>query len=127
MEKEKKALEYRMGEVNANLKDAEQEAEKVGRSLLSKLEARICELEVEVTTSQMKTTETTKAHQKVERSIKELISLIEPIMILSMALIIGFIVISISSPSFKRRYMLNQILNWNPEMEFNLYDNLMRN
>ena len=72
MEKEKKALEYRMGEVNANLKDAEEEAEKVGRSLLSKLEARICELEIEATTSQMKTTETTKAHQKVERSIKEL-------------------------------------------------------
>ena len=72
IEKEKKALEYRMGEVNTNLKDAEEEAEKEGRSLLSKLESRICELEIEVSTSQMKTTETTKAHQKVERSIKEL-------------------------------------------------------
>jgi len=32
--------------------------------------------------------------REVERSIKQLISLIEPFMILSMALIIGFIVIS---------------------------------
>ena len=32
--------------------------------------------------------------REVERSIKQLISLIEPFMILSMALVIGFIVIS---------------------------------
>ena len=71
-EKSKTSLEYQLREVNMQLADREEAASKEGRMLLSKLEIRIHELEVELANCQVKTSDTTKAHQRVERSIKEL-------------------------------------------------------
>ena len=71
-EKAKKALEYQLEEVHMKLADAEEVALKGGRALLSKQEAKIRELELALANCQMKTSDTTKAYQRAERSIKEL-------------------------------------------------------
>ena len=71
-EKSKKALEYQLDEIHMKLADAEEVAFKGGRSMLSKQETRIHELELLLANCQMKTSETTKAYQRAERSIKEL-------------------------------------------------------
>ena len=71
-EKAKRALEYQLEEAHMKLGDAEEIAFKEGRAVLSKQEAKIHELELMLANCQTKTSETTKAYQRADRSIKEL-------------------------------------------------------
>ena len=71
-EKAKRALETQIAEVESRLSEANEIAAKGGRNAMAKLESRIRELEIQLGTSQSKTSETHKAFQKAERRIKEL-------------------------------------------------------
>ena len=68
----KRALEGQIAELELRLNEANETAARGGRSALSRLEARIRELEMELGSCQAKTSEINKAHQKSERRIKEL-------------------------------------------------------
>merc|ERR1719412_672048 len=70
--KDKRSLELAMAEMEARLADANESAMKGGKNAMAKLESRIRELEIELGSSQNRTTENMKAHQKAERKIKEL-------------------------------------------------------
>merc|ERR1712241_937873 len=71
-EKAKRALETQIGELDQRLAEANEIAAKGGRNAVAKLESRIRELEIELGSSQSKTSETSKGFQKAERRIKEL-------------------------------------------------------
>merc|ERR1719510_2825473 len=68
----KRALDSQIGELEPRLADAEATAMKVGKNAMAKLEKRIRELEMELGSTQSKTSETYKCFQKSERRIKEL-------------------------------------------------------
>jgi len=70
--KNKRSLELSMAEMETRLADANESAMKGGKNAMAKLESRIRELEIELGSSQNRTTENMKAHQKAERKIKEL-------------------------------------------------------
>merc|ERR1712106_448819 len=69
----KRALETQLGEMETRLTDAEEAAIRCGRSAMQKLEMRVRELEVELGTTQTRTSECTKGHQRTERTVKELL------------------------------------------------------
>merc|ERR1712149_34514 len=71
-EKSKRSLESQIAELEQRLAEANEIAAKGGRAAMAKLESRIRELEIELGSSQSKTSETFKAFQKAERRIKEL-------------------------------------------------------
>merc|ERR1711876_57013 len=71
-EKAKRALETRIAELEHRLAEANEVAAKGGRNAMAKLESRIRELEIELGSSQSKTSETFKGFLKAERRIKEL-------------------------------------------------------
>jgi chromosome segregation ATPase len=68
----KRALETQLGELEGRLTDAEANAMRGGKQAMSKLEMRICELELELGGIQSKTSENYKAFQRAERRVKEL-------------------------------------------------------
>merc|ERR1712203_1155095 len=70
--KNKRPLETTMADMENRLADANESAMKGGKNAMAKLESRIRELEIELGSSQNRTTENMKAHQKAERKIKEL-------------------------------------------------------
>jgi len=72
-ERTKRALESQMGELETKLVDAEESAIRFGKTALSKLESRVRELEMELGTTQTRTSETLKSYQKTERKVKELV------------------------------------------------------
>jgi uncharacterized protein involved in exopolysaccharide biosynthesis len=63
----KRALEQQLSELSMRLADAEDLAMKSGRAAMSKLEARIRELEIELGNTQSHTSEVSKAYQRTER------------------------------------------------------------
>merc|ERR1712183_1259825 len=71
-EKGKRALESQIAELEGRLQDANDIAAKGGRNAMAKLEQRIRELEMELGSTQSRTSETYKCFQKSERRIKEL-------------------------------------------------------
>merc|ERR1711981_996400 len=71
-EKAKRALDTQVGELENRLAEANEIAVKGGRNAMAKLESRIREMEMELGGIQSKTSETSKAYQKSERRIKEL-------------------------------------------------------
>merc|ERR1712179_270554 len=71
-EKQKRAGESQIGELENRLMEATEHATKGGRNAMAKLETRIRELEIELGSVQGKTSDTYKAFQKAERRIKEL-------------------------------------------------------
>merc|ERR1712008_102504 len=70
--KNKRSLELSMAEMESRLADANESAMKGGKNAMAKLESRIRELEIELGSSQNRTGENMKSHQKAERKIKEL-------------------------------------------------------
>jgi myosin heavy chain 6/7 len=68
----KRALEAQLGELEMRLNDAEAAAVKGGKSAMGKLEMKIRELEMELGSTQTRTSENMKAHQRTERKVKEL-------------------------------------------------------
>ena len=71
-EKAKRAMEAQLQELDTKLADANEAAMRGGRAAMAKLETRIRELEVELGSTQTRTTENYKGYQKAERKIKEL-------------------------------------------------------
>merc|ERR1711894_574340 len=71
-DKNKRALESQIAELEQRLAEANEIAAKGGRAAMAKLESRIRELEIELGSCQSKTSENYKAFQKAERRIKEL-------------------------------------------------------
>merc|ERR1712020_585826 len=71
-EKSKRTLEAQITELEGRLQDANDMAAKGGRNAMAKLEQRIRELEMELGSTQSRTSETYKCFQKSERRIKEL-------------------------------------------------------
>lgn len=71
-EKARRAIESQIAELQHHLEEANETAARGGKNTMAKLEARIRELELELSNSQCKTSETYKAYQKAERHIKEL-------------------------------------------------------
>merc|ERR1711970_961361 len=71
-EKGKRALESQIAELEVRLQDANDIDAKGGRNAMAKLEQRIRELEMELGSTQSRTSETYKCFQKSERRIKEL-------------------------------------------------------
>jgi len=71
-EKAKRAMEAQLQELDTKLADANEAAMRGGRAAMAKLETRIRELEVELGTTQTRTTDNYKGYQKAERKIKEL-------------------------------------------------------
>merc|ERR1712149_49745 len=65
-EKAKRSLESQIAELEQRLAEANEIAAKGGRAAMAKLESRIRELEIELGSSQSKTSETFKAFQKAE-------------------------------------------------------------
>ena len=61
-----------MNELQLRLAEVVDSATKGGKNAIAKLEGRIRELEMELSSCQMRTSETAKAYQKSERKIKEL-------------------------------------------------------
>merc|ERR1712127_524712 len=70
--KNKRSLETSMADMESRLADANDSAMKGGKQAMAKLESRIRELEIELGSSQSRTTDNMKSHQKAERKIKEL-------------------------------------------------------
>merc|ERR1739846_175961 len=68
----KRALDSQIGELETRLADAEATAMKGGKNAMAKLEMRIRELEIELGSTQSKTSENLKAFQRAERRVKEL-------------------------------------------------------
>merc|ERR1711941_165411 len=68
----KRALDSQIGELETRLADAEATAMKGGKNAMAKLEMRIRELEMELGSTQSKTSENFKAFQRAERRVKEL-------------------------------------------------------
>merc|ERR1712223_123651 len=68
----KRALDTQLGELEARLADAEATAMKGGKNAMAKLEMRIRELEMELGSTQSKTSENFKAFRRAERRVKEL-------------------------------------------------------
>merc|ERR1712045_715612 len=68
----KRALDSQIGELETQLADAEATAMKGGKNAMAKLEMRIRELEMELGSTQSKTSENFKAFQRAERRVKEL-------------------------------------------------------
>merc|ERR1719356_2137332 len=71
-EKARRALDSQITELEGRLQDANDLAAKGGRNAMAKLEQRIRELEMELGSTQSRTSETYKCFQKSERRIKEL-------------------------------------------------------
>merc|ERR1712241_276284 len=71
-EKAKRTLETQMIELEQRLNEANDMAAKFGRNAMAKLENRIRELEIELGSSQSRTSDAYKAFQKADRQIKEL-------------------------------------------------------
>jgi len=71
-EKARRALDSQITELEGRLQDANDMAAKGGRNAMAKLEQRIRELEMELGSTQSRTSETYKCFQKSERRIKEL-------------------------------------------------------
>merc|ERR1711937_642431 len=70
--KAKQTLERQLGDLEANLADANTSALRDGKSAIAKLESRIRELEIELGNVQAHSSDNLKAFQKSERKIKEL-------------------------------------------------------
>ena len=68
----KKSLESQMVEMENRLADAEDAAVRSGKAAMTKLESRVRELEMELGSSQAQTSEYSKAFQRSERKVKEL-------------------------------------------------------
>jgi len=68
----KRALETQLGEIENRLAEATDAAMRGGRAAMSKLEAKVRELEVELGACQSRTSENAKLTQKSERKIKEM-------------------------------------------------------
>merc|ERR1712029_530641 len=68
----KRSLETQLGETESRLADAEDAAMRNGKAVMTKLEARIRELEMELGTTQAHTGEFMKGYQRSERKVKEL-------------------------------------------------------
>ena len=68
----KRSLESQMGEMETRLADAEEAAMRSGKAVMTKLEMRIRELEVELGNNQAHTGECMKGYQRTERKVKEL-------------------------------------------------------
>merc|ERR1719431_1760805 len=68
----KRALETQLGEIENRLAGATDAAMRGGRAAMSKLEAKVRELEVELGACQSRTSENAKLTQKSERKIKEM-------------------------------------------------------
>merc|ERR1712129_294387 len=64
--KNKRSLELSMAEMESRLADANESAMKGGKNAMAKLESRIRELEIELGSSQNRTGENMKSHQKAE-------------------------------------------------------------
>merc|ERR1711934_1191394 len=71
-DKNKRALESQVMELEQRLAEANDSAAKGGRNAMAKLESRIRELEIELGSVQSRTSESYKSFQKAERRIKEL-------------------------------------------------------
>merc|ERR1712021_181203 len=71
-DKNKRALESQVMELEQRLAEANDSAAKGGRNAMAKLESRIRELEIELGSVQGKTGDAYKCFQKAERRIKEL-------------------------------------------------------
>jgi len=71
-DKNKRALESQVMELEQRLAEANDAASKGGRNAMAKLESRIRELEIELGSVQSRTSESYKSFQKAERRIKEL-------------------------------------------------------
>merc|ERR1719381_174978 len=69
----KRALESQLTELETKLADAEENAIRNGKAVLSKLEMKVRELEGELSSSQVRTSEAMKAYQRTERKVKELV------------------------------------------------------
>ena len=66
-EKAKRAMEAQLQELDQKYADASEAAMRGGRAAMAKLETRIRELEVELGTTQTRTTDNYKGFQKVSR------------------------------------------------------------
>merc|ERR1711997_1069328 len=71
----KRALDAQIGELETRLADAEATAMKGGKNAMAKLEMRIRELEMELGSTQSKTSENFKAFKRAERRVKKLLPL----------------------------------------------------
>merc|ERR1712008_289171 len=71
-DKNKRALESQVMELEQRLAEANDSASKGGRNAMAKLESRIRELEIELGSVQSRTSESYKSFQKAERRIKEI-------------------------------------------------------
>jgi len=71
IEQDRKELEQRVHDIQIQLDEAEQNALKWGRKMMSKLEARIKELESELDSEQRRLGDAMKNFRKTERGIKE--------------------------------------------------------
>jgi len=69
----KRALESQMTELETKMSEAEEAAIRSGKSALGKMEMRVRELEMELGSVQVKTSENYKGHQRSERKVKELV------------------------------------------------------
>merc|ERR1712200_323482 len=65
--KAKRALESQLAEIEQHIAEASQSAMHGGRAAMAKLESRIKELEIELSSVQCRTTDSTKSTQKSER------------------------------------------------------------
>merc|ERR1712080_672422 len=68
----KRALEASFNDLNNRLADAEDAAAKGGRAAMAKMEMKIKELEMELGSTQTRTSEALKGYQRAERKVKEL-------------------------------------------------------
>ena len=68
----KRAYEGQLAELEQRLADAEENAMKLSRAAMSKLECRIRELETDLGNTQSRTQENSKAYQRAERKVREL-------------------------------------------------------
>ena len=70
-ERERKELENRAHDIQVQLDEAEQNAIKWGRKMVTKLDARVRELETELDSEQRRLGDATKNLRKADRGIKE--------------------------------------------------------
>ncbi len=68
----KRALEGQLTELEQRIAEVTETAVRGGRSAMAKLESRVRELEVELGSCQIRTSDACKAHQRAERRVKEL-------------------------------------------------------
>jgi myosin heavy chain 6/7 len=69
----KRSLETQLGELEGKLTDAEENAIRGGKAALSKMEMKVRELESELSSVQVRTSENMKGSQRAERKVKELL------------------------------------------------------